>query len=79
MTVIELADDKAAILEAEAAKYGLSLSAWVEKLAAEMAITRSREPLRIPRNILAPYGPAPTAEEIDENRREMLQGFAEKF
>jgi hypothetical protein len=79
MTVIELADDKAAILEAEAAKLGLTLSALVEKLAAEMAIISPKKPLKIPRNLLAQFGPAPTAEEIAENRREMLQGFAEKF
>jgi hypothetical protein len=26
--------------------------------------------------MLAQYGPAPSAEEIDENRREMFQNFA---
>jgi hypothetical protein len=29
--------------------------------------------------ILAQYGPGPSAEEIDENRREMCRGFAEDF
>jgi hypothetical protein len=29
--------------------------------------------------MLAKYGSAPSAEEIDENRREMLRGFAEDF
>jgi hypothetical protein len=36
-------------------------------------------PYKSSRGILAKYGPAPTAEEIDENRRDMLRGsiFAE--
>ncbi len=36
-------------------------------------------PFKNSRGILAKYGPAPTAEEIDENRRDMLRGsvFAE--
>lgn len=29
--------------------------------------------------MLAKYGPAPSAEEIDENRREMFHGFGEGF
>jgi hypothetical protein len=29
--------------------------------------------------MLAKYGPAPSAEEIDENRRDMVHGFAEDF
>ncbi len=36
-------------------------------------------PYKNSRGILAKYGPAPTAEEIDENRKDMLRGsiFAE--
>jgi hypothetical protein len=29
--------------------------------------------------MLAKYGPAPSAEEIDENRKEMFHGFADDF
>ena len=29
--------------------------------------------------MLAKYGPAPSAEEIDENRRDMFRGFAQDF
>ena len=29
--------------------------------------------------LLAQYGPGPSAEEIDENRREMFRGFGEDF
>jgi hypothetical protein len=29
--------------------------------------------------MLAKYGPAPSAEEIDENRREMFRSFAKDF
>lgn len=35
MTVIEIPDDQAAALKAKAAAQGLSLNAWLEKLAAE--------------------------------------------
>jgi hypothetical protein len=29
--------------------------------------------------MLAKYGPAPSAEEIDENRKDMFRGFGEDF
>jgi hypothetical protein len=32
-----------------------------------------RKPLKSARGILAKYGPGPSAEEIDENRRDMLR------
>jgi hypothetical protein len=35
-----------------------------------------RLPLKTGRGMWAKHGPAPSAEEIDENRREMLTGFA---
>jgi hypothetical protein len=34
-----------------------------------------KEPTRSVRGILAKYGPAPSAEEIDQNRTEMFGGF----
>jgi hypothetical protein len=36
----------------------------------------AKEPTRSARGILAKYGPAPTAEEIDQNRAEMFANFA---
>ena len=76
MTVIEVPDDQAAALRAKAAAQGLSLQAWLGKLAREEAETRVK-PKKSAYGLLAKYGPAPSAEEIDENRREMLRGFAE--
>ena len=35
-----------------------------------------KEPTRSARGILAKYGPAPSAEEIDQNRAEMFANFA---
>jgi hypothetical protein len=49
----------------------------VAKIIAEApgeAATR-REPTRSARGILAKYGPAPSADEIDENRAEMFANF----
>jgi len=78
MTVIEIPDDQAAALKARAAAEGLTLAAWLSKLAAE-APASTRKPLKTGRGMLAKYGPAPSAEEIDENRRDMFRGFAEDF
>lgn len=80
MTVIELPDDKAALLKAKASSQGLTLQAWITSLAdeerhAELAQT----PFETGRGMLAKYGAAPSAEEIDENRREMFRNFAQDF
>jgi hypothetical protein len=79
MTVIEIPDDQAAALVARAAAEGLNLKAWLERLAAEAAEERSTKPLKTGKGMLAKYGPAPSAEEIDENRRDMFNGFAQEF
>ena len=79
MTVIEVADDQAAKLKARAAAEGLTLRAWIEKLADESPQATPRKPLKSGRGMLAKYGPAPSAEEIDENRREMFRGFGQHF
>ena len=39
----------------------------------------ARKPYITGRGSLAKYGPAPSAEEIDENRAEMFRGFGENF
>jgi plasmid stability protein len=78
MTVIQIPDDQAAALKARAAEQGLSLEAWIEKLAKEAAVS-TRTPKKSAYGLLAQYGPGPSAEEIDENRRDMFRGFAEDF
>jgi hypothetical protein len=76
MTVIEIPDNQAMKLKAKAAEQGLTLKAWLGKLAEE---PDEPKPLKTGRGMLAKYGPAPSAEEIDENRREMFRGFGENF
>jgi hypothetical protein len=50
----------------------------LDKILAEGAhpVDAIKEPTRSARGILAKYGPAPSAEEIDENRSEMFANFA---
>jgi hypothetical protein len=79
MTVIEIPDDQAVALKARAAAMGLTLNAWLGKLAQESPAASPRKPLKTGRGMLAKYGPAPSAEEIDENRRDMFRGFAQDF
>jgi hypothetical protein len=76
MTVIELPDNQAAALKAKAAAQGLTLKAWLGKLAGTEA---KPKPKKSAYGLLAKYGPGPSAEEIDENRREMFRGFGEDF
>ena len=78
MTVIEIPDAQAAALKARAAEQGLTLKDWLAKLAEESGAV-PHKPLKTGRGMLAKYGPAPSAEEIDENRKDMFRGFAEDF
>ena len=59
MTVIEIPDDQAAALKARAAAQGLTLKAWLAKLAEESPAASPRKPLKTGRGMLAKYGPAP--------------------
>lgn len=78
MALIELPDEHAALLKAKAAAQGLGLAAWLGRLASDEAQQHSA-PKKSAYGLLAKYGPGPSAEEIDENRREMFRGFAEDF
>lgn len=78
MALIEITDQQAAALKARAAEHGLTLKAWLEKLASEVP-PPNRKPLKTGRGMLAKYGRAPSAEAIDENRREMFRKFGEKL
>ncbi len=79
MTVIEIPDDQAAALKARAAAQGLTVKAWLSKLAEGSPAASPRMPLRTGRGMLAKYGPAPSAEEIEANRKDMFRGFAQDF
>ena len=76
MTFIELTNHQAAMLKARAAAQGLGLQAWLSKLAQEDSEPRRRKSAY---GLLAEFGPGPTTEEIDENRRDMFRGFGEGF
>lgn len=79
MIVIQLSDEQAAAMTAKAAAQGLTLENWLGKLAAtETPVGEQRlKPKKSAYGLLAKYGPGPTEEEIDENRREMFHGFGE--
>jgi hypothetical protein len=81
MTVtIEVSNEQLAALNAKAAAQGLTLQDWLKKLAGEESEpAQPGQPFKSGYGMLAKYGPAPSAEEIDENRREMFRGFARDF
>jgi hypothetical protein len=73
--------EEARLLAAAQAK-GLSPDAFVrEALDKVLAETPSQPatPKKSAYGLLAKYGPGPTEEEIDQNRREMFRGFGEDF
>jgi hypothetical protein len=83
MTItLPLQPQEEAKLIAIAQAKGLSADALVhsalEKILAETPddVNLRKEPTRSSRGILAKYGPAPSAEEIDQNRAEMFANFA---
>jgi hypothetical protein len=77
---IEVSNEQLAALKAKAAAQGLTLQDWLKKLADEGAEpTQPGQPFKSGYGMLVKYGPAPSGEEIDENRREMFRGFAKDF
>jgi hypothetical protein len=78
MTVsIDFSNEQIAALEAKAAAQGLTLQDWLRKLAMEEAGPgQPLKPFKSGYGMLAKYSPAPSAEDIEENRREMFRGFA---
>jgi hypothetical protein len=85
---IDLSDKNAAALEAQARAAHMPkenyLREIVERALHQPSSTAHRQPEGQPLKpkksaygLLAKYGPGPTDEEIDENRREMFSGFGE--
>lgn len=75
---LEFSNEQIAVLKARAAAEGLTLQEWFPKYAAHLGEPgEPRKPFTSGYGMLARYGPAPSAEEIDENRRDMFRGFAE--
>jgi hypothetical protein len=70
--------EEARLIAAAQAK-GLSTDALVrealDKILADAPEGSSKEPTRSLRGLLAKYGPAPSTEEIDQNRAEMFANF----
>ena len=79
MTSIEIPDEQAAVLAAKAASEGLTLKTWLEKLALEIEQSNQPNSSGSLRGILKQYGPAPSKEEIDQNRREMFANFPREY
>jgi plasmid stability protein len=76
---IDLPDDLGAALKAKALAQGVSLAGFTRQLleqAVEPAEGQELKPKKSGYGLLAKYGPGPSEEEIDENRREMFRGFA---
>lgn len=76
MKVIELPDEQAEALTALAEAEGLSLAAWLQRLAAGHHQAAPDNPSGSLRGLLKEYGRAPSEAEIDQNRREMFSNFA---
>ena len=81
---IEIPDEFAAALKAQAQAQGVSPGRFISRivqssLEANVARQPAGQPLKTGRGMLAKYGPAPSAEEIDENRSEMFRNFAQDF
>ena len=79
---IELPDELAAALQIQAQAQGVSADNYVSRIlehavASEIQIDKSQQPFETGYGMWAKYGPAPSAEEIDENRREMFGNFAQ--
>jgi plasmid stability protein len=77
---IELPDDLGAALRAKALAQGVSLAGFTRNVLEEAVKPlegQGRKPKKSAYGLLAEYGPGPSEEEIDENRREMFSGFAQ--
>jgi hypothetical protein len=78
--IVQLEPQKKAQLEVLAKEKRLSAEELVlqiiDKILAETPVATSpKQPTRSLRGLLAKYGPAPSAEEIDQNRAEMFANF----
>ena len=86
---IELSEQNAAVLEAKARAAQMPPESYLSEIVARALHTRHTgetpgqfagqqlKPKKSAYGLLAKYGPGPTKEEIDENRREMFRGFGE--
>lgn len=77
---IEIPAALEAALKAKAHEHGVNTSGYARQVL-EQALSETPaqkpKPKKSALGLLAQYGPGPSADEIDENRREMFGGFAE--
>lgn len=77
---IELPDDLDALLKNEAQAKGVSAAGNARNIL-EQALTQQKgqtlKPKKSAYGLFSQYGPGPSAEEIDENRRDMFRDFGE--
>jgi hypothetical protein len=77
---IDLSKDLEAALVAHAQAEGVDAAGYARRVLARalgMEDGSSGPPFKTGRGLLAKYGPAPSAEEIDANRADMFRGFGE--
>jgi hypothetical protein len=77
---IEIPAALEAVLKAKANAQGVTTSNYVRQVLEEVLSERVEQihkPKKSAYGLLARYGPGPSAEEINENRREVFRGFAE--
>ncbi len=77
---IDLPDELGAALKVRALAQGISLAGFTLRVLEEAAkpeLGQELKPKKSGYGLLAQYGPGPSGEEIDENRREMFRGFAQ--
>jgi len=77
---LPLEPQKEAKLIALAQEKGLSADEFVREAIDKILAAVPDQPPKLKKSaygLLAKYGPGPTEDEIDENRREMFRGFAE--
>ena len=81
---IQLPDKLEAALKAQANAHGVSAAGYVREILERDLVARLEQqqpgpPFKTGRGMLAKYGPAPSADEIDANRAEMFSRFAEEL
>jgi hypothetical protein len=79
---IDLSERNAAALEAQARAAHMPPERYLSKIVAralqgDQPAEQQLKPKKSAYGLLAKYGPGPTEEEIDENRREIFSGFGE--
>jgi len=82
--LIEVPEELEAALKKQANAHGVSPAGYVRvalerDLASSLEAQSSGSPFKTGRGILAEYGPAASAEEIEANRADMFRNFGERI